>query len=270
MEFEPGVNEPSLTGQAANWFAFINGKMVVLDGEVKNPIPYFEDPEQVGLKIVRRLYLGKFRGEHCFAVAIDPHAELPMGLVCVELRSLLVRLPENWFMLAGRAQQLLDWDCNHRFCGRCGTPTQYHPQDRATQCPHCGLLQYPRISPCIIVLVSRGNQVLLARSPKFPPGLFSTLAGFIEPGETLEMALSREVYEEVGVKIHRVQYIASQPWPFPNSLMVGFHAQYHSGDIKVDGQEIVEAAWWSVDELPMIPPPGTISRRLIDAYVGMF
>lgn len=269
-DFEPGVIEPKSLQGPANWFVFVGGKMVILEGDVKNPIPYFDDPEKVGLKTLNRFYLGEFRKEPCFAVSMDPYAELPTGFATIDLRFMLGRLPENWFMLAGRAQQILDWDLNHQFCGRCGTRTQHHANDRAKECPDCGLLQYPRLSPCVIVLVTRGEEVLLGRSANFPPGLYSTLAGFVEPGETLENALAREVREEVGVNVKNIQYIASQPWPFPNSLMMGFHAEYENGEIVIDEKEIVEAGWWPISKMPMIPPSGSISRLLIDTYVSKF
>ncbi|MFP5440589.1 MAG: NAD(+) diphosphatase, partial [Gammaproteobacteria bacterium] len=166
-----------------------------------------------------------------------------------------------------RARQVLDWAADHRFCSRCGSTAQAHDSDRATVCTACGYTQYPRLAPCVIVLVTRGDEVLLARSPRFPPGVFSTLAGFIEAGENVEEALAREVQEEVGVTIARPRYIGSQSWPFPNSLMLGFHAEWAGGEIAVDGEEIVEAQWFSLDALPLVPPRGSISRQLLDAYV---
>lgn len=273
LEFIPGLVEPeNLQGErdkpvAANWFMFIKGKFVIIDGDVKNPIPYFPSLEQVGIQPVSRHYLGLFRGEPCYACELDALAELPFGFTVIDLRMMLGRLPENWFMLAGRARQILDWDINHKFCGRCGTQTHFHVKDRAKECPQCHLIQYPRLAPSIIVLITKGKEVLLARSANFPPGMFSTLAGFVEPGETIEQAVHREVYEEVGIHLQNLQYRNSQPWPFPNSLMLGFHAEYLSGDINVDNDEIVEANWWPVDQLPMIPPRGSISRQLIDQYI---
>ncbi|HEY9134938.1 MAG TPA: NAD(+) diphosphatase [Pseudomonadales bacterium] len=273
LEFIPGLVEPeNLQGErdkpvAANWFMFIKGKFVIIDGDVKNPIPYFPSLEQVGIQPVSRHYLGLFRGEPCYACELDALAELPFGFTVIDLRMMLGRLPESWFMLAGRARQILDWDINHKFCGRCGTQTHFHVKDRAKECPQCHLIQYPRLAPSIIVLITKGKEVLLARSANFPPGMFSTLAGFVEPGETIEQAVHREVYEEVGIHLQNLQYRNSQPWPFPNSLMLGFHAEYLSGDINVDNDEIVEANWWPVDQLPMIPPRGSISRQLIDQYI---
>lgn len=273
LEFIPGLVEPKdQQGErdkavAANWLMFIKGKFVILDGNVKNPIPYFPSLENVGIQPVSRHYLGLFRGEPCYACELDALAELPAGFSVIDLRMMLGRLPENWFMLAGRARQILDWDINHKFCGRCGTPTHSHFKDRAKECPQCHLVQYPRLAPSIIVLITKGKEVLLARSANFPPGMFSTLAGFVEPGETVEQAVHREVYEEVGIYLQNLQYRSSQPWPFPNSLMLGFHAEYLSGDINIDNDEIVEANWWPVDQLPMIPPTGSISRQLIDQYI---
>ncbi len=267
FEFIPGLTEPPDQPSAANWFMFIKGKLVIIEGDVKNPIPYFPSLEKAGIKPVSKHYLGQFRGEACFACELDPLADLPAGLTVSDLRMMLGRLPENWFMLAGRARQILDWDANHRFCGRCGAETHFHGKDRAKECPKCHLVQYPRLSPSIIVLVTRGVEVLLARSANFPPGLFSTLAGFVEPGETVEQAVHREVYEEVGLQLKNLCYQQSQPWPFPNSLMLGFHAEYQGGEINIDNDEIVEASWWPVDQLPMIPPKGSISRQLIDQYI---
>ena len=173
---------------------------------------------------------------------------------------------ETVFLIAGRALQVVQWDVDHQFCSRCGTETAFHHTDRAKECPSCSYTQYPRISPCVIGLITRGPEILLARYPSFPPGMFSTLAGFVEPGETLEQAFAREVQEEVGLAIKNISYKSSQPWPFPHSLMVGFQAEFAAGDIQVDGVEIQEADWFLVDQLPMVPPEGSIARYLIDQY----
>jgi NAD+ diphosphatase len=169
------------------------------------------------------------------------------------------------FALAGRATQLLDWQKNHRFCGQCGTPTIKKADELSMQCPSCGLLAYPRISPAVMVLVRDGDKLLLARSPHFKPGVYSALAGFVEPGETLEECAKREVREEVGIEIANLRYFHSQPWPFPNSLMVAFFADYAGGSLKPDPNEIEAADWFSPDALPVLPEPISISRRLIDA-----
>lgn len=173
---------------------------------------------------------------------------------------------EEAYARLARAAQLATWFDQHRFCGRCGSPLIDHAQDLARTCPACALVHYPRISPCIIVLVRRGEQCLLARSERFPPGRFSTLAGFIEAGETAEQAVRREVREEVGIEVDNLEFFASQAWPFPHQLMLGFFADYRSGELRPDGIEIVAADWFDRERLPDLPPPFSISRQLIDHF----
>ena len=145
-----------------------------------------------------------------------------------------------------------------------------HDRDRARQCPGCGLVSYPRVSPAVIVLVSRGDRFLLARNASFPGKRYSILAGFVEAGETLETAVVREIREEVGIEVRDVTYFGSQPWPFPHSLMVGFTAQHASGEIAIDGEEIVDAGWYGADpeQLPELPNRISISRRIIDSFLN--
>jgi NAD+ diphosphatase len=185
------------------------------------------------------------------------------------LRALFGALDDTVFALAGRAFQIMDWDRSHQFCGRCGTPTRLKEGERSRQCPSCGQLHYPRIAPAIMALIRRGPEFLLARSPHFPPGMYSALAGFSEPGETLEQTLVREVREEVGIEVANIRYFASQPWPFPHSLMIAFHCDHAGGEITPDPAEIEAADWFAVDRLPQaLPSPISISRRLIDATLA--
>lgn len=211
--------------------------------------------------------LGYFGGLPAVATAIDD-APLPAPLAVLSLRDLYVALSEEAFAIAGRATQIIDWASTHRFCGRCATPTERVAGERCMKCPRCGLLAYPRISPAIIVLVRRGDEALLARGARFPLPFYSTLAGFAEVGETLEETLAREVREEVGIEVKDIRYFGSQSWPFPNSLMVGFFAEWASGDICIEPKEIVDAKWWRADALPTIPPKISIARRLIDAWLA--
>jgi NAD+ diphosphatase len=191
----------------------------------------------------------------------------PEPFTVAGLRELWAALGEESWHTAGRAVQLAEWASTHRFCGRCATPTVRVEGERSMRCPACGLLAYPRIAPAVIVLVRRGDEALLARGARFPLPFYSTLAGFVEVGESLEQTVHREIREEVGVEVDRVTYFGSQPWPFPHSLMVGFMAQWRAGDIHVDGTEILDARWWRADALPSVPPPLSIARRLIDAWV---
>lgn len=197
-----------------------------------------------------------------------PKLKETSGFEAVGLRTLWSRLDARLFALAGRANQLVHFASTNAFCGRCGTKTERHPKERAFRCPQCGLVAYPRISPAIITLIRRGDEALLANSGRFPIPMFSTLAGFAEVGESLEETLAREVHEEVGIRVKNVRYFGSQPWPFPHSLMVGFTADYDSGEIVVDGEEIKEARFFKATELPMIPPKASIARALIDVWVA--
>ncbi len=184
----------------------------------------------------------------------------------LKLRSLIGRLEDEQFNIWSGASQLLNWRSSHRYCGRCGVRTHQHPIDLARICPSCSATYYPRISPCIIVLISRGEEILLARAAKFKNNMYSTLAGFIEPGESAEAALHREIAEEVGIRVNNISYFGSQSWPFPGQLMLGFFADYASGQIEIDDDEIIDAQWFHISSLPLIPGQGSIAGRLIRSY----
>lgn len=267
MEFIPGVAAPTEVAGDCIWFAFYEGRILMIQDQHGIMVPQIDKFSLLGIPAGEPHYLGELQGNHCFAVELQSEDYLPPGYHLQDFRRLAIMVEPDLFMLAGRARQVLEWDRNHRFCGRCGEGTVSHEKDRAKVCPACGHAQYPRISPCIIVLITRGREVLLARSGSFPPGMFSTLAGFVEAGETLEMTVHREIREEVGVRVKNLKYMGSQPWPFPHSLMVGFHAEYDGGNIVLEDDEIVEADWFELDRLPNIPPSGSISRFLIDSYL---
>lgn len=214
--------------------------------------------------------LGTLHGQPFFAAGLA--GDLPTGFEALPLRAGLTRLPEVQMGLAGYAAQLLDFARTHRFCGRCGAPLTEAGHERARTCPACGLTVYPRVAPVVMVLIRRGQgpqtELLLARGPHFAPGVYSALAGFVEPSETLEAAAHREVLEEVGVRIEHLRYVGSQPWPFPHSLMMGFEAEYTGGDVVPQPGEIEDARWFPVDRLPGLPGPFSIARALIDRAVG--
>jgi NAD+ diphosphatase len=214
------------------------------------------------------IFLGLLGGVPAFAVGVPEDAEPPDGMRFDHLRALAGRLPDRQWALAGRAVQLVEWDRTHRFCGRCATPTEPSPGERAKRCPACGLLAFPRLAPAVISLVERDDEVLLANGRAFGGPMYSCLAGFVEPGETLEEAVRREVGEEVGVELGDVKYFASQPWPFPHSLMVGFTATWAGGEIDIDPEEIVAAAWFRADAMPMLSPRLSIARWLIDDWLA--
>jgi NAD+ diphosphatase len=198
---------------------------------------------------------------------VAPGTPEPPGYEWHSLRDLGVRWSTDEWSLGGRSVQLVEWWRTSRFCGRCGTPTEAAPEDRSMRCPRCRLTAYPRIAPAVIVLVVKGDEILLAQGAGFR-GIYSALAGFVEPGETLEQTVRREVGEEVGLELGDVRYLASQSWPFPHSLMIGFQADWQSGEINVDGVEIVEAGWFTADDLPPIPGRIAIARHMIDQWLA--
>ena len=265
--FISAVAHPVGRTEPALFFAFQNDSLLIyLEDEVAR-IPCLDDFGELGLPAVRQHYLGRAGELHCYAVEMQADVVAPQGMAFEGLRQLFGRLDEDLFQVGGRAVQIVNWDRTHQFCSQCGTPTQPHARDRARECPECGLMSFPRLSPAIIVLIERGREFLLARSPRFPSGRYSIIAGFVEPGETLEEAVAREVLEEVSIEVRDIRYFGSQPWPFPNSLMLGFTAQYASGEIRIDEDEIEDAGWYTPDNLPDLPDGISISRQLINWFL---
>lgn len=211
--------------------------------------------------------LGYFGGDAVYLLELAQPVDVP-GCSWQGLRQFMLQGDAATFKLLGYATQIGTWARQHRFCGSCGGRMQLVPGQRAMQCPSCSLQHYPRLSPSMIVLVTRGDEVLLARSPRFASGVYSTLAGFVEAGESVEDCVVREVHEEVGVAVHNLRYVTSQGWPFPHSLMLGFHADYAGGEIILQEDEIEDARWFALDQLPGLPPPRSISRYLIDLYLA--
>jgi NAD+ diphosphatase len=266
-QFIPSGNSPSERKGLAWWFIFLKEKLLVSTEEDRVTIPLIDDLYDFGLDPSEEVYLGTLEGKPCYAVALAESQSAPMGMSFLDLRQLYGRINPDLIPIAFRALHLLHWSQNTRFCGQCGTKMKNKDGLQAKVCPGCGNLTFPRISPAVIVLVERGGQCLLACSPRFKDGFYSTLAGFAEPGETLEETVAREVREETGIEVRDIRYFGSQPWPFPDSLMVGFTAQYAQGEIRVDGREILDAQWFSFDRLPKIPGKISIARGLIDWFV---
>jgi NAD+ diphosphatase len=213
------------------------------------------------------LPVGLWNGSYCRVASVPKECAPPPAYIFKGLRSLFARLDEPTLAIAGRAFQIADWARTHRFCGACGSPMVRAPGERAMKCVACGHTAYPRISPAMMVLVKRGDHILLARNVAVPAGgRMSALAGFLEPGESIEDAIHREVFEEVGVQVKDLRYFASQSWPFPHALMIAFTAEYAGGELKCDPNEIAEARWFGPgDTLPDLSPHQSISRALIDA-----
>ncbi len=263
--FAPAHALPPEMGGDAHAFAFRGDRVLVLAPDDQTlVVPQHAQLAAAGAAGAPH-FLGLLGGRACVAVDLAEDAAEPAGMRFVGLRTLFFKVPDDLLALAARAFQVVDFDRNHRFCGRCGTPTRPRGHERAKECPACGLVAYPRVSPAMMALVTRGKEMLLARAHRFAPGMYSALAGFVEPGETIEDCVRREVREEVGVEVTDITYFASQSWAFPHSLMIAYTATWAGGDIRLDDDEIAEARWFHVDELPKLPMSVSIARRLIDA-----
>lgn len=202
-------------------------------------------------------------GDHVIARDLLDSETIPEGFQLVPIRQLVTIWDRTQFEQASRAVQLLEWRRNHKFCSHCGHATEIHPTQYAMVCPACKYSQYPRIQPCVITIITKGDEILLAQSIRNKGKMYGLIAGFVEVGETLEQAVERETLEEVGVKVKNIRYISSQPWPFPSNLMIAFHAEYDSGEIKIQEDEIYDAAFFKFDQLPEIPFKGSVAHAMI-------
>jgi len=262
--FEPGIVPPAASEEPAFWFAFHKTELLIAGGADHHALPQCRDLEELGLASVRRIYLGTYAGRHCYVSELAHADRLPDGHALQGLRAVLGGPDPALGTLAGRAFQIMEWDRNHQYCSRCGTPTELRRDERSRVCPSCRYTTYPPVSPAIMILIVRGREILLARKKDWPQGRYSALAGFVEPGEELEDTVRRETREEVGLEIKNLRYFGSQPWPFPHQLMIAFTADYAGGEITPDGVEIEEAAFFDVEKLPNLPAGISISRRMID------
>lgn len=264
-DYAPAIVAPEPRPERAWWLVF-RGTDLLVSSVPPVVVPSGPDLQCLKLELRRTLYLGSLGGTACFCGEADAQAVPPPGWAWQSLRVLFGDLDEPLFALAGRALQLLAWDRTHEFCGACATRTCARTAERSRECPACGLVVYPRLAPAVMCLVRRGQrELLLARSPRFAAGMYSALAGFVEPGETLEQCVDREVQEEVGLRVKNLRYFASQPWPFPHSLMIAFFAEHAGGEIAIDQKEIEDAHWFDISGLPQLPAKISIARRLIDA-----
>ncbi len=239
--FVPLITAPENATGPAWWFAFQGSQLLVSASPQGAAPPLCADPRELGITPVRHQYLGRYEGRHCYACQLADDAAPPAGMALKTLRALLTEFDETLIGLAGRAFQIVEWDRTHQFCGACGTPTQFKTGERARECPACKLLF---------------------------PGRYTVVAGFVEPGETLEQAIARETREEVAVEVRNIRYFGSQPWPFPHSLVIAFNAEHAAGEVKADGIEIEDARWFDLDALPELPEKIHVSRQLIDATLA--
>ena len=207
--------------------------------------------------------------DHVIARDLLEHESVPDGYQLIPIRELIQLWSTTEFLQASRAVQLLEWRRNHKFCSHCGHATEIHSKEYAMVCPACGYHQYPRVQPCVITIITKGDdELLLAKSARNKSNMYGLIAGFVEVGETLEEAVQREAFEEVGVRLKNIRYMSSQPWPFPSNLMIAFHAEYDSGDIQLQLEEISDAQFFKFDQLPEIPFKGSIAHSMIMQVIG--
>ena len=273
--FISAVSPPDDIHEPAYWFIFNKYRLLVHDDGDGLRFPLVADAAELQVPVLRSQYLGHLEHgaevTHCYSGEVSQDSTPAEGMKFLGLRSLFSRLEDEMLALAGRAVQIKEWDKTHQFCGQCGSKVFQIGYERAKKCPECSYTTYPRLSPAIIVSVERpcgaGTELLLARNQRHPNGFFSVLAGFVEPGESLEECVQREVCEEVGIEVANIRYFGSQPWPFPNSLMIAFTAEYTGGELRLEEEEIAEAGWYKAGDLPLVPPRVSIARQMIDAFV---
>lgn len=253
----------------ALWTPFRGGDLLVkmLEGK-RARLLRTDELSSLGLAIVRSQYLGTLDGTPCISAELAPDAAEAPGHRFGGLRQAFAWLDPEEFHVASAGFQIQHWDHHHRFCPGCGGPVHLKATERAKRCDACERDLYPPVVPAIIVRVTRGDALLMTRQPRFPPGMYGLVAGFLEPGESLEACVAREVLEETGIRVRNIQYFGSQPWPFPHQIMIGFTAEHASGDIVVDTKELEEARWFERASMPLLPPPISIARKLVDAWLG--
>ena len=269
MDFIPGTKPEASLNEPGLWFVLDKGRLLIKTQGCEEGIiiPAARELEESGITLARKQFIGSLGKRPCYAAVVEGDKTPPEEFTLKPLRTLLSRLDEGLIRAAGRAHQFIHWEHTHNYCGACGSRIEEKADEQAKICPQCGLVNYPRINPAVIVAVIKSDQILLARKnqPRIP--FYSVLAGFVEPSETLEECVRREVNEEVGITVKNIQYFSSQPWPFPNSLMIGFTAEYLTGEIQIDPEELSDARWFDKGSLPQVPPPLSIAGQLIEWFV---
>jgi NAD+ diphosphatase len=273
-DFEPLWAAPESAGEDGLWYVFHRSNLLVYNGHSAPMLPMPADVLGGRLEIDRSAarFVGML-GKTPVWTARSASDRAPEDHGFENMRALFNRMPDDLLAIGGRAVQMLEFDRTHRFCGTCATPTDIHEGGRSRKCPACGETYYPRVSPAMMVIIKRdggpdGRELLLARSGRFVRGMYSALAGFVEPSESIEECIHREAFEEVGVKVDNLRYFSSQGWPFPNSLMIAYVADYAGGDIVPQEGEIEDAQWFTLDNLPQLPHRLSIARRLVNSVIA--
>tara|TARA_R110002126_G_scaffold17798_2_gene68837 strand:- start:4006 stop:4860 length:855 start_codon:yes stop_codon:yes gene_type:complete len=263
---------PAAVVLPARWFVFHDEEILIEKNSDTYTPPLWHEipPSLLGDSTTQKFYLGTHDNHVCYAINLHQKPkQLHPNIFFEHIRQAYARLNnDDLFNMISRAKQLIHWDQNTQFCGRCGKTNQLNHTEHSKTCTECTFMIFPQIAPAMLVLIWREDELLLARTPQFKPGVYSILAGFVEPGETLEQTVIREVREEAGISIKNIQYVGSQPWPFPSNLMLGFTAEYDHGDLNIDDDELEDAQWFKLDQLPQLPKPMSLSRIMIDQHLA--
>lgn len=271
LDFLPLLYPPEKQGYDSDqYFIFKDRKLLLISENDCIRLPSDKDITSLDPEMQRKQYLGELRDASCFVAETTDSFNGNDNISFEDLRKLPGIIGEPAAAVAARAIHLLEWDFNTSYCGRCGSETFRKPDERAKKCPECDLLFFPKISPAIIVMIEKDDRILMARSSHFPPGRYGLIAGFVEPGESIEEAVVREVMEEVGIRITDISYFGSQPWPYPDSLMIAFTAKYLEGEIRFNDGEIEDAGWFACDEIPHVPGSNSISGELIGYFMSRY
>jgi len=265
------TTEPKNKSNQSFWFIFQDNHLLVHSKSKDNYlIPFVQNVKDLKINPIRTQYLGRYGNICCYSAEVSKKIKPPPNMLFQHLWGLYGFIDFNLFQIAGYAFQIMKWDQTFQYCSRCGTEVKNLENERAKICKKCNLISFPRISPAVIVAVIKENKILLAKANRFKRDIYSVLAGFVEPGETLEECIRREIKEEVNIEVENIRYYGSQPWPFPDSLMIGFIADYKSGELSIDGDEIIDANWFTPNNLPNIPGKISIARELIDWFIEKF
>jgi NAD+ diphosphatase len=266
QRFELQTPDADPGGKPGVWLLLRNGE-IWLQGPAEQPSFPGRLPSDILCQGAKPLYLGTWDGRPCRLLELEEAAVLPDGWVSVQLSDWHGQIPIEALSLGGAALQILHWEYSSRCCPKCGGGAERLAGEWGKRCGQCGWVFFPNVHPCAITLVRRSGKVLLTRKAEWPAGRYSLVSGFVHFGECLEEAAAREVREETGIEIANLRYVGSQCWPFPSQLMAGFVADYAGGELRIDYQELEDARWFAVDELPAMPPPRSISRYILDNYL---
>jgi NAD+ diphosphatase len=271
MPFEKsskGIRTPDKVNSDSLYFVFSEG-MLLLEKNEKGEysLPVAEDFKKRNLKFESLIYLRKYEKKSCYGGELSEERGFGENIVACKLRKTYYLIGLELFQIAGYAFHITNWYKNSRFCGRCGNEMENMKKEWAKICPQCKLVNYPTISPAVIVAVVKNDTILLANAERFSKDLYSVLAGFVEVGENLEDCIKREIKEEVGIEVKNINYFGSQHWPFHDSLMIAFTAEHSKGEVLIDKEEISDAGWFKADGLPVIPGKPSIARDLIDWFI---